>query len=195
MADEQHEIRHIRWNEVFSFTQIFKSFRLAIHPSKLLLGLMAVIIIFTGGWVMDGVWSITKTNVMDDEIACYTQVPRAEFREMVKKWEDSRTDDAAALWRSTEKTSLLRFSRFFPGTPLRTAFDQVVKDANLAPYEKPEPGDMEWDDLLRNATQAADDARERADNFLKQAKKKASETIENGGLIGDERDEALAELK
>ena len=41
MTDEQHELRRINWTEVFSFTHIFKSFKMAIHPSKLGLALAA----------------------------------------------------------------------------------------------------------------------------------------------------------
>ena len=42
MTDDRSEIRHINWNELFSFTHIFKGFKLAIHPSKLALAVMAV---------------------------------------------------------------------------------------------------------------------------------------------------------
>ncbi len=196
MADEQHEIRHIRWNEVFSFTQIFKGFRLAIHPSKLLLGLMAIIIIFAGGWVMDMAWSVTKTSVMEDEIAVYTQLSQAEFREVVKSWEDSRLDSATALWQTSEKeeVDLLRFRRLFAGTPLRVAFDEVAKDPDAAPYERAEPGEKQWAELLGDATQAAGDARSRAGKLLKKAEKNARKAVEDSGLSEEELDEALAEI-
>ena len=32
MADESHVIRGIDWKTTFPFTQIFRSFRIAIHP-------------------------------------------------------------------------------------------------------------------------------------------------------------------
>lgn len=196
MADEQHEIRHIRWNEVFSFTQIFKGFRLAIHPSKLILGLMAIIIIFAGGWAMDAAWSITKTSVMENEIAVYTQLPQAEFREGVKRWEDSRLDNAAALWRTweNEKASLLRFSRLFSG-PLRSAFDDVAKDAGKGRAGELNAGDKKWDELLGDAKQAAGDARKDAKDLLKKAEKNARKAVEDSNLTGNELDEALAEIE
>ena len=41
MVDEASSIRNINWREVFPFTLIFRSFRVAIHPSKLVLALVA----------------------------------------------------------------------------------------------------------------------------------------------------------
>ncbi len=56
MADERSEIRRIHWGEVFSFTQIFRSFKLAIHPSKLVLGVAAIMLVFLVGAGMDWIW-------------------------------------------------------------------------------------------------------------------------------------------
>ena len=41
MADEAQTIRSINWREVFPFTNLFKAFRVAVHPSKLVLALTA----------------------------------------------------------------------------------------------------------------------------------------------------------
>jgi hypothetical protein len=46
-------VRDIDWKSAFPFTQIFRTFRVAIHPSKLILALVAMALIFFGGWVMD----------------------------------------------------------------------------------------------------------------------------------------------
>ena len=56
MSDEAHVIRNINWREVFPFTHIFRSFRVAIHPSKLLLALTALIVLYVGGRALDGLW-------------------------------------------------------------------------------------------------------------------------------------------
>src|SRR5262245_30960065 len=58
MADEQQGIviRNIDWREVFPFTQLFRAFRVAVHPSKLILALVALLAIYVGGRVLDGVW-------------------------------------------------------------------------------------------------------------------------------------------
>src|SRR3954447_16742470 len=58
MADEQPQsIRAIHWRDVFPFLNIFRAFRVAIHPSKLVLGLLALLTIYAGGRLLDGMWS------------------------------------------------------------------------------------------------------------------------------------------
>ena len=57
MADEPQTIRGINWREAFPFTHLFRTFRVAIHPSKLVLGLIALVALYIGGRVLDGIWS------------------------------------------------------------------------------------------------------------------------------------------
>src|ERR1043165_6849352 len=56
MADEAQTIRSINWREVFPFTNLFRAFRIAVHPSKLFLALVALLAIYTGGRVLDLAW-------------------------------------------------------------------------------------------------------------------------------------------
>ena len=56
MADEAQTIRSINWREVFPFTNLFKAFRVAVHPSKLVLALTALLLIYFGGLLLDQVW-------------------------------------------------------------------------------------------------------------------------------------------
>ena len=58
MADEPQVIRGIDWRSTFPFTLIFRSFRVAIHPSKLFLALLALVLIYGGGRLLDGVWNL-----------------------------------------------------------------------------------------------------------------------------------------
>ncbi len=198
MADEQHEIRHIRWNEVFSFTQVFKGFRLAIHPSKLVLALMAIIIIFAGGWVMDKAWSLGQVNVLEGEIAYFTQVPSADFREVVKAWKDSRLDEAKGLWQDweVEEGRLMGFRKSFDGR-LRTAFDEALTEANKEagrqPGGRPDTDKDDWAELLGDARQAFKDTKERAEGLLDVAEERAKEAVKN--LTGDERRKAHTEIQ
>src|SRR5215212_568878 len=57
MADESQTIRGINWRETFPFTNIFKAFRVAVHPSKLVLALTALLLIWLGGLLLDAVWA------------------------------------------------------------------------------------------------------------------------------------------
>jgi len=69
MAEEQNVVRSVSWSDVFGFSHIFKSFKMAIHPSKLMLAFAAIAITFVlGKWVMDPIWSLSKSNaVMPNE--------------------------------------------------------------------------------------------------------------------------------
>jgi len=59
MADESHAtVRTINWREALPFTQIFRAFRVAIHPSKLMLALAALLCLYLGGRVLDMMWPI-----------------------------------------------------------------------------------------------------------------------------------------
>ncbi len=49
-------LRQIDWAAAFPFTNLFRGFRLAVHPSKLLLALTAVLLLYTGGRILDGLW-------------------------------------------------------------------------------------------------------------------------------------------
>jgi hypothetical protein len=57
MADEPQQIRGINWRETFPFTHLFRAFRIAVHPSKLMLGLIALLALYAGGRLLDTVWS------------------------------------------------------------------------------------------------------------------------------------------
>ena len=48
MTDESTELRRINWSETFPFTRIFQSFKMAVHLSKLLLALGAILLILGG---------------------------------------------------------------------------------------------------------------------------------------------------
>jgi hypothetical protein len=56
MADDSLTLRRIDWREVFPFTNLFRAFRIAVHPSKLALGLLLLILFYCGGRVLDSCW-------------------------------------------------------------------------------------------------------------------------------------------
>src|SRR5271168_2875132 len=63
MADQPLTIEAINWREAFPFTNIFRAFRVAIHPSKIVLGLVALVLLYTGGRLLDGCWPIDDRAV------------------------------------------------------------------------------------------------------------------------------------
>lgn len=68
MAEEIQELRRIHWGECFGFTQIFRTFRLAIHPSKLVLGLAGILATLAVGVVMDAIWCKAGRMMLPGEV-------------------------------------------------------------------------------------------------------------------------------
>src|SRR5687768_16978568 len=86
MADEPQQIRGINWRETFPFTHLFRAFRIAVHPSKLMLGLIALLALYAGGRLLDGLWSprnlATPGEVYDYERTATTGDSAAQFAAM-----------------------------------------------------------------------------------------------------------------
>jgi hypothetical protein len=66
MADEPQVIRGIDWKATFPFVSLFRGFRVAIHPSKLILALVALILIFFGGRILDAIWPASYRAVPNE---------------------------------------------------------------------------------------------------------------------------------
>jgi hypothetical protein len=75
MADEPQSIRGINWRETFPFTHIFRAFRVAVHPSKLVLGLIALLSLYVGGRVLDSMWS-PQSLAVPGEVQLYERMVR-----------------------------------------------------------------------------------------------------------------------
>jgi hypothetical protein len=80
MPDDPQFVRRIDWRSAFPFTQIFRTFRIAIHPSKLILALLTLCTVYVGGNVLDWIWP-SAHRAVPDEISLYAQTgsDRAEF--------------------------------------------------------------------------------------------------------------------
>lgn len=56
MNQRTDALKDIPWKEVFAFTRIFRAFRVAIRPSKMLLAMVALVLMYIGGTLLDSVW-------------------------------------------------------------------------------------------------------------------------------------------
>lgn len=173
MADEQQVLRNVNWNEVFSFTHIFKSFKMAIHPSKLLLCLAALVLMFVTGVVLDRIWSMWGGYAMEGEIGMHATQTPGVFHAKKQAWCDQQRDDASTVLanaRTQYKTLDLYIAAAFPQTTLGTseflysAFtekrDNRGKDleaGNVASIRKDESADA-YDFLDRAADKFAAEA-------------------------------------
>ncbi len=103
MAEEPRVIRGIDWRATFPFTNIFRSFRIAVHPSKLILGLALILLMYLGGRVLDAIWPARHLAV-SSEIALWQQATTSA--EPAKAFDTARRDRREATER--EYASMLR---------------------------------------------------------------------------------------
>ena len=120
MADDAQTLRRIDWREVFPFTHLFRAFRIAVHPSKLVLGLVLLLLLYTGGRVLDGLWP-RQSMAPSGELAQYENI----------RWQNDRTRCCASAL--PQVVHLVA-----PGAAQEnaSAYAQLLMQAHLAPDEK-----------------------------------------------------------
>ena len=69
MPEETHEVQSIHWRQCFSFLEILRSFRMAIHPGKLLLCFVALLATAWAAVLVDQIPGVGQTAVNDQ--SCY----------------------------------------------------------------------------------------------------------------------------
>jgi len=194
MKEEQQELRRINWTEVFSFTHIFKSFKMAIHPSKLALALAAIIVVFLLGWVMDRIWTLGDQYVYPGEIAEHLAKSSWDFRADKEARQDKRLDQAAALVQdaAAARFSLNKYEFLLPSGDLRAAFGKAVSKMNENVQPPSRSADEikkgkelnEYGDLLDEAEEQFQDEEARIKEALKEAEKEAQKTVK---AVSDEK--------
>lgn len=72
MLDEPNRVRveGLDWRGLFPFLLIFNSFRMAIHPAKLFLALLMVVMTYLGGLALDSIWG---DRVFPGEVEYYLE--------------------------------------------------------------------------------------------------------------------------
>lgn len=83
MSQEPQNLRTIEWRSVFPFTQLFQSFRVAIHPAKLVLALLAILLIYCAGRTLDAIWPDSHLAVPGEIGLHESGLSRAAFRDRV----------------------------------------------------------------------------------------------------------------
>lgn len=78
MPEQPAEIQRINWSSCFAFTQVFRTFKMALHPGKLGLALVALLLVGLWGLVLDGIWSGSRHKPLADEINAFWQTPDIE---------------------------------------------------------------------------------------------------------------------
>lgn len=116
-------VNHIRWQSVLEFTHLFRGFRLAMNPAKLLMALLAILLVYMAGRAFDLVWG---PQAAAGEIQAYQTRRADEFRMFQEEFRNSRS---AVLARELEEAS-----SGFARTPLAPAQAQQVAENPRAAY-------------------------------------------------------------
>ncbi len=75
---QAHRVRveGVDWASLLPVIRLFAAFRMAIHPAKLLLALMLVIVLYLGGLALDTVWGV---QVYPGEVSRYIERPSDQY--------------------------------------------------------------------------------------------------------------------
>jgi hypothetical protein len=205
MADE-HELRRVNWTEVFGFTQLFKSFHVAMHISKLALAVMALTLLLCFGFALDVFWSIGNGKVQPQEIAWYVGKSGEDFDKSVREWKQGRLSKAGDLLASARHDQNT-FDNFPVTSPYisdvyrervqayrndhKAAPDRIASDILKEAKDK----GTSWNKLLSEAQSAfCDETAAIAANLKGLAKSAEDKVNKNPSLTGEEKAQALQQL-
>jgi hypothetical protein len=89
-------VHAVNWHNVLDFTQLFRGFRLAINPAKLLLALLAIMLIYAAGRLFDAVWG---PQVARNEVQAFAEGRPLSRSEVLRR----RTDRLDSLLRDISR--------------------------------------------------------------------------------------------
>lgn len=206
MANDEHELRKVNWEEVVSFSHIFKCFRMAIHPSKMILALAAIVLLFLSGWVLDLIWAGGGERVRDMEIYSYYQSSPRRFTDAQERWEDTQRPRRIADLRKESEVQRIRLSAYkglLPRGEFYAAFDKVMRVENTR-NKLPEPtsADVEtylddakdsWSKALGEVEEIFDEEVDRIEELMEDAYDNAEDIVK--AATDDARDEGEEKLE
>ncbi|MBS3820531.1 MAG: hypothetical protein KGY81_02075, partial [Phycisphaerae bacterium] len=208
MADENNVVKQVVWSEVFSFPHIFKSFKMAIQPGKLVLAVLALALIFGGGYALDWIWCAAGQTVpvaprgQDTAILSHAGMDSDNYSEseFVAGFFDTRLERAADLLvavKNDERSLSWWVAKggVFATPAFRERLDEYNKDVPgddpqnttevLAAAKK--EGD-DYDDLIGQAEEALDQEFAKVEEILYDGKDELPDVLE------DELDKQIADL-
>jgi len=178
----------VNWLEAFPFTNLFRTFRLAIQPVKLLLALAGVIACYVGGWLLD----VPSRPVVVSQPAYDMRLPAEE----IQKYLDAPSYAEFTHWRDQtrkkNRDELVKLILSYSPNLKKADAEEMVKDEDkgIKLLKK------SWEEARRTALAVLVRRYEQTQRLLEgrlrkgEAKDKASE----GGLSREDYETALAEL-
>ncbi|MCY2929576.1 MAG: hypothetical protein NTV86_08800 [Planctomycetota bacterium] len=175
MAEERSEIRRIKWDEVFSFTHIFKTGWVALQPSKLMLAMAAILLLYGVGEAMGWLWGVCGQTARRDEINLYVSQSPAAFDVEQTEWKLSERREKAlvlareACFERKELDGILRAVRGAGGVggdEFRKRREEYLKNDDPKEKELKVDDANDWSDLLDQARKHYAKAFQKADDIL-----------------------------
>ncbi|NLX07333.1 MAG: hypothetical protein GXY33_19510 [Phycisphaerae bacterium] len=138
----------INWSEAFPFTNLFRTFRLAIHPSKLFLALLAVLVCYIGGRFLDGLagW-VSDSHVVVTERTDIPYQPADEIMQFIQ------APTAGAFWQWRDQ-AIAENQRTVAGMLNRDL--NIKSDEALELAKENRAVDRLWDRLKEQRADAAE---------------------------------------
>ncbi len=209
MSNGKNQVNSIDWMALFSFSHIFKSFRIAIHPSKIMLGLAAVISIYLAGSALDFVWGICGQSVPNEDIVTYLSNSDEAYDKALDNWRKGKVADAVKLKYGCEDHAA-NLNAFVNNTDLgdylKAALRKKVDELNTA-FQADRDGEQiraqktldmkkeDWGPLLGDASDEVDHIRQKIDKILDGAYDEAAKAITDKALEDKEEAEATEALE
>lgn len=101
MADEVQSLRGINWRELFPFINLFRAFRVAIHPSKLVLGFALLFLVYCGGRTLDALWPMSHAALYHEidsyEASIWARQRTAPFDQQRERLRENNASAYAAM--------------------------------------------------------------------------------------------------
>ncbi|MBI5762916.1 MAG: hypothetical protein HZA51_05255 [Planctomycetes bacterium] len=111
MSEDATEPRPFNWPECCAFTQLFRAFKLAIHPTKIILAFAGIFATYMAGRVLDATWAnescaVVSANTHMSELDQFLVGGRSHTKEWI-----SQTQDAKDVRRAGVFSLLMRHAR------------------------------------------------------------------------------------
>jgi len=161
MSGEGRVIHGVDWQQTFPFIQIFNSFRVAIHLSKLALGLALLLSVWIGGAVLDGIW-FHSARALPGEIGAYSQIASNDSGQSLTQWRDETRSQIEATYAGMleDYGVITPGDNEAPADEYQRALDTAKKGDSLGDLEKKiaerrdaavKQADSDYDTAVRSA--------------------------------------------
>lgn len=209
MADEKNDtIRRIEWQEVFSFPRLFRGFELAKHPSKIALAVLAIVMIFAAGWVLDRIWVGAGAGVLPGQITAYVRTNGDDFDRQEEAAKQARLQQAARLYMATHN-GLLNLNAYKAQADIQSTFlvqafnerlQKAIKESRMGSdadskslaeiLKRADEENEDYADLLDKAQESFEMEIESIETLLDDLDEDAEEQISNAQLSDDQKEKA-----